>query len=212
MAKPSRKPEQPEAAESAAPGPDWLVTALAAAGLAVSGYLTWLKLAGAGAAFCTAGTGCDIVQSSRYALLLGVPTALWGALLYAALGALGLSGLRPGRWVYAFQLAAAGVGFSAYMTYLSLVELGAACVYCLASAAIAVALLLAVLWRRPPITGRKSPVRTPRLVAVGVSSAAVVILAGAFIFAIPTPAPPGYQEALARHLSGTGAIFYGAYW
>ena len=212
MAKPGRKPEESEESESAAFAPDWLVTALAAAGLAVSGYLTWLKLAGAGAAFCAAGTGCDIVQSSRYALLLGVPTALWGALLYAALGALGLSGLRPGRWIYAFQLASAGVGFSAYMTYLSLVELGAACVYCLASAAIAVALLLAVLWRRPPVAGRKSPVRTPRLVAIGVSSAAVVILAGAFIFAIPTPALPGYQVALARHLSGTGAIFYGAYW
>src|SRR6266540_5012676 len=71
-----------------APGTDWLVVALSAAGLLVSGYLTWLKLAGRGAVFCVAGSGCDLVQASRYAVFLGVPTALWGAALYTAIGIL----------------------------------------------------------------------------------------------------------------------------
>src|SRR6266540_3089758 len=70
------------------PGVDWPVVALSAAGFVVSAYLTWLKWAGRGAAFCVAGSGCDLVQSSRYAVFLGVPTALWGAALYTAIGIL----------------------------------------------------------------------------------------------------------------------------
>ena len=50
--------------------PDLLVVGLAAAGFAVAAYMAWLKWAGANAAFCLSGSGCDVVQSSRYATLL----------------------------------------------------------------------------------------------------------------------------------------------
>lgn len=185
---------------------------LAAAGFGIAAYLTWLKLTGAGAAFCAAESGCDIVQSSRYATLLGAPTALWGALFYATVGVLALLGLPPGRWCYAFYLTAAGVGFSAYLTALSILVIGATCAYCLASAAIAVAILVFLLRHRPPVTGRKSPLRPARLAVGGVAAAALAVLAGAFVFAMPAAAPPGYQAALARHLTKTGAVMYGAFW
>ncbi len=204
-----RRKSRAEEREGEVRGPEWTVVVLAAAGIAVSGYLTWLKLTGGGAAFCTAGSGCDIVQSSRYAVLLGVPTALWGVLLYAAVGVLALLGLSPGRWVYAFHLAAAGVGFSAYLTLLSIFAIGATCVYCLASAGIAVAVLVLLLLRRP--LGRK-PRRLARLAVAGTATAGLTVLAGAFVFAIPAAAPPGYQSALARHLTETGAVMYGAFW
>ena len=72
-----------------APGrPDFLILGLAAAGFAIAAYLTGLKWMGGNAAFCLSGSGCDVVQGSRYGSLLGVPTALWGVLLYVALGAL----------------------------------------------------------------------------------------------------------------------------
>ena len=71
--------------------------AVAAAGLVVAGYLTVTKFMGGSAAFCTADGGCDAVQSSRYATMLGVPTALWGALAYAAVGGLAAAGLKIGR-------------------------------------------------------------------------------------------------------------------
>src|SRR6185295_4782110 len=100
--------------------PDLLVTGLAAAGFAIAAYMSWLKWAGATAAFCLSGSGCDIVQSSRYAVLLGVPTALWGAALYAAIGVLAAMGLGPRRWRWAFHLAAAGIGISVYLTGLSM--------------------------------------------------------------------------------------------
>jgi glutaredoxin len=66
--------------------PDPMVAALAVAGLVVSGYLAWLKWSGAPAVFCTVGTGCDIVQSSRYATFLGVPTASERPVAIATLG------------------------------------------------------------------------------------------------------------------------------
>ncbi len=210
MAQRGRKHESQQ--YEAAPRPDWLVVVLSLAGLGVSGYLTWLKWAGRGALFCVAGSGCDIVQSSRYAIFLGVPTALWGAVLYAAIGVLGGMGFTMQRWLGAFVLAAGGVGFSAYLTYLSLFQLGAGCVYCLASGAVAVALVVVLLWRRPSAPGRKRALRPVRLATYGSLAAAGAIVFGAFVFAAPSSGPPGYQLALARHLKETRAVMYGAYW
>lgn len=211
MPRPDRK-RKPEPDSSRAPRPDWLVTGLSLVGMGVAGYLTWLKLTGAGAAFCVAGSGCDIVQASRYALLLGVPTALWGFVIYVGIGALALTGLTGRNWLIGFLLAAAGVGFSAYLTVLSVFELGAACVWCLASGVIFVAVLLALLRLRPTPVGRKSPFIPARLVAYGGLTAVGTVIAGAFVFAAPSSAPAGYQSALARHLTETKAVMYGAFW
>jgi uncharacterized membrane protein len=191
---------------------DFLVLALAIAGFAVAGYLTWLKWSGKGAVFCVAGSGCDIVQASRYAMFLGVPTAFWGAVIYAAIAGLAGLGFTTSRWLAAFVLAAAGVGFSLYLTVLSLFVLGGACIYCLTSGAILVALVVALMWRRPPASGRRSPLRPVRLATYGTAAAIGAIVFGAFVFAAPSAGPPEYQVALARHLKQTGAIMYGAWW
>jgi len=153
-----------------------------------------------------------VVQASRYALFLGVPTAAWGIALYAAIGALALTGLPPRRWVWAYALAVAGVAFSAYLTYLSLFELGAVCPYCLADAAVATALLV-VLFARRPEAGRRASMRPGRLVAIGLAAAVVTVVFGMGVFAGGAPGVGSpYQEALARHLTASGAVFYGAYW
>ena len=89
----------------------------------------------------------------------------------------------------------------------------ALCGYCLVSAALAVALLALLLWSRPVIGGRHSPVRPARLVTLGGASALATIVLGAAIFAATADSGnAGYQEALARHLAATGAVMYGAYW
>ena len=205
---------QPKRVTPETPGRDWSVAALAAAGLAVSAYLTATKLAGGTLLFCERGTGCDIVQASRYALFLGVPTAAWGATLYAAVLVLALTGLAPRRWLGAFVLAVAAVAFSAYMTWLSLFELRAVCPWCLVDAGIAVALLVVLLVRRPAARGRRAPTRPARLVGLGLLTALVTVVfaAGVFTAGAPTTGDAGYREALARHLTASGAIFYGAYW
>src|SRR5215470_4655465 len=71
MAKVKRAAAEPVAATSGRP--DWIVVALALIGLGIAGYLTALKLGGNQAFLCRDGSGCDIVQASRYSLLAGVP-------------------------------------------------------------------------------------------------------------------------------------------
>ncbi len=206
----SRKPDRRAPAPAPPARPDFLVLALAAAGFVVAAYLTWLKWTGSTAAFCLSGSGCDVVQASRYATLLGLPTALWGALLYAAIGVLAALGLTPSRWRWAFNLAAAGVGVSIYLTAVSILVIRATCAYCLASTAITIALLAVLWWRRAGLPGRRTPLGS--LVAGALASAVLVPFGAAFIFAMPSQVGGGSEAALARHLRDSGAIMYGAYW
>jgi uncharacterized membrane protein len=205
---------KPRLEDPAAPGGrEWLVAGVATMGLVVAGYLTITKLTRASALFCEAGTGCDIIQASPYALFLGVPTALWGAAVYAAIGIIALVGLSQRWWLRAFLLAVSGVAFSAYLTYLSFFVIRAVCVYCLASAAIAVALFGLLLARRPTGGGRRSPTRPIRVATLGALVAVTTVVFGAFVFAGSAPEQSAaYREALARHLTASGAVFYGAYW
>ena len=210
MAQPGRK-RTPKTAVALPPveRPDWLLSGLAAAGMLVAAYLSWLKVTGSGAALCATGSGCDIVQASRYATFLWVPTALWGLVAYAVIGVLAWVGLTPRNWLIAFVFAAGGVGVSAYLTWLSVFDIGATCVWCLTSGVILVAILAVLVMRRPAARAR---IGSARLASYGVISAVGAIIGAAFVFAAPFSAPAGYQSALARHLADTKAVMYGAFW
>lgn len=115
--------------------PRTVLLVLAVLGLLISAYLTWTHFAGL-APICTGGgEGCETVQSSRYAVLLGVPVALLGLIAYGGLiisAALwGQAGIYLG-----FLISLVGTLFSAYLTYLEIFVIGALCQWCLASAAI----------------------------------------------------------------------------
>jgi len=211
---PKVKRSQVDTPAAAAKGrPDWVVVVLALLGVGVAGYLTALKLGDNQAFLCRDGSGCDIVQASRYSLLAGVPTALWGAALYLVIAVLAALPRTARRWQAAFMLASAAVAFSLYLTYLSLFVIGATCPYCLASGVIAVLLLVIMVLRRPHGEGREAAAyRTGKLVTLGVTAGAFAILLGAFIFAADFSTPAGYQLALARHLAKNNATFYGAFW
>ncbi|MBI4391403.1 MAG: vitamin K epoxide reductase family protein [candidate division NC10 bacterium] len=192
---------------------DWLVGGVAAAGLLVAGFLAAAKFAAGTAPFCAAGSGCEAVQASRYAVFLGMPTALWGAGLYAVIGALALLGLDARRWLAAFLLAVAGVSFSGYLIALQIFVIGAVCAYCLLSAGIAAALFVLLLVRRPAETERRSVLRPGRLLALGAVTAVATVALGAGGFELGRAGPASaYIEALARHLAQSGAVMYGAYW
>src|SRR5207247_1434260 len=66
-----KKPRVVEPIEPELSRPDWIVICLALAGVAVAGYLTALKLGGTQAFLCRDGSGCDVVQASRYSVLAG---------------------------------------------------------------------------------------------------------------------------------------------
>ncbi|MEO8328115.1 MAG: vitamin K epoxide reductase family protein, partial [Nitrospirota bacterium] len=54
---------------------DLLLIILAGAGLMLTAYLTYTASFEVHPAFCSEGSGCDIVQSSRWATFLGMPMA-----------------------------------------------------------------------------------------------------------------------------------------
>ena len=190
--------------------PDWIIAVLALVGLAVAGYLTALKLGGNQAFLCRDGSGCDIVQASRYSQLAGLPTALWGAAVYAAILVLSVIPQTVRRWQMAFMLASAAVAFSIYLTYLSIFVIGATCPYCLASGAISLLILVTTMVRRPAAPARAYSLK--RLAGLGITAGVAAVIFGAFIFAADFSTPAGYQMALAEHLKKNQAVFYGAYW
>jgi uncharacterized membrane protein len=123
-----------------------VVAVLAAIGLGIAGYLTYVHYSDI-EPVCTTG-GCAKVQGSDYAALAGAPVALIGLLGYVGIL---LSLLVPGEAGRAATalLALVGFGYSAYLTYLELSVIDAICQWCVGSAiamtaiaAVAVARLL----------------------------------------------------------------------
>ena len=101
-------------------------------GLAIATYLTVVHYAG-GSPVCAIAHGCATVQKSDYATFAGIPVAVLGVVGY--LGILGslLRDDETARTVTAF-LSIAGLGFSAWLTYVEVGELNAICIWCVGSA------------------------------------------------------------------------------
>jgi uncharacterized membrane protein len=104
---------------------------------------------------CPIGGGCETVQSSVYAVLLGVPVAYIGVAGYALLFAAALLSLQTDRLgvpLDALLLALAGVALVAgiYFMYLQVAVIGAICFWCAMAALIDLLIWLAALvnWRQ----------------------------------------------------------------
>jgi uncharacterized membrane protein len=123
-------------------------------GLLVAVYLYLYKIGRIGTLACGSGA-CEAVQTSQWSRFLGVEVALIGIVGYALLLAVALAALQPAlaerRWLVTAltALAAGGVLFTAYLTYLELFVIHAVCRWCVGSAAIITSILvLALLDRR----------------------------------------------------------------
>ena len=118
-----------------------LLALLAVAGAVISAYLTWSYLQGIAPVCAGGSSGCETVQTSRYAEILGVPVASLGLLAYT--GLLGSALMRDQRAaLFGLLIALIGTLFSAYLTYLEIFVIKAFCQWCAASAALMVASLL----------------------------------------------------------------------
>jgi uncharacterized membrane protein len=128
-----------------------LLVGLAAIAVAVTGYLTWVHFSGS-AALCAGAGGCETVQASRYATVLGLPVALFGLALDLTVLGLGLWRLWAGDATpYAavlglFGLCLAGALYSVYLVYLQLFVIGAICPWCMTSATLLFALCALSAW------------------------------------------------------------------
>jgi uncharacterized membrane protein len=125
-----------------------IVAALALAGIFISLYLTLYKLGVIGELTCSIGS-CETVNTSKWSMFLHVPVAGWGLLFYSELFLISLVGTLP-RFeneplVSIVLVAEAGIGvlFSAWLTYLELAVIHAICIWCVTSACIVLAILLA---------------------------------------------------------------------
>jgi uncharacterized membrane protein len=106
------------------------VAGLAMAGVAVAAYLTYTSYAETTIA-CTTG-GCEAVQSSDYAELLGVPVAVLGLLAYLLLLGTAFFTLELARLAGAV-VAVSGALFAAYLLFAQLFLIDAICQWCVAS-------------------------------------------------------------------------------
>ena len=117
------------------------IALLALIGLFISLYLSLHRLGIIGTLQCGTG-GCETVQTSSYAVFLGVPVAFYGVAGYVALLVVSLVGLQP-AWlsrrepiVLLAAMSALGLAFTIYLTYLELFVIHAICRWCVASAVV----------------------------------------------------------------------------
>jgi uncharacterized membrane protein len=126
---------------------------VAVLGVAITAYLLYVRHTG-GALVCSTG-GCETVQGSSYAVVLGVPVAALGLL-----GFLGLlvAALARGDWARLSHatLALTALLFSAYLLYIQLAVIDAICQWCLATDALTTAIAVLGILRLRLLTGTMS--------------------------------------------------------
>jgi uncharacterized membrane protein len=123
------------------------VAVISAIGVVISAYLTWVHYSG-NLALCIGVGGCESVQGSRFAIAGGVPVALIGLGGFALIFALAVLRLRHAPPVWAdiaiFALSIAATAYVSYLTYIELFVIGAVCPWCVAAAVCAVLVLALV--------------------------------------------------------------------
>lgn len=205
------RPRQ-QAGVPAPTGPNLPLLGLSVAGMAVAGYLTYTGWTGDRAAYCEAGGGCDIVQSSQWATFLRVPTAFWGLLLYVALAYVAFRVSRPiAQWRRAWVLAFIGWGVSVYLTVISIFVIRATCPYCLGSLGIFTSIMALLLWQRPDGIPRFAWPKWLLQTAIPAVIVVAALHAQASERTARGPEDP-YRRGLAEQLADSGALFYGASW
>jgi uncharacterized membrane protein/glutaredoxin len=193
--------------------PNWPILVLSLIGLVLTAYLSWAASSGSGLQGCGIDSGCDAVLSSRWATLLGAPTAVWGLLAYATLAVLAFGRRAGWRWIATWTVSFVGVLFSVYLTTVSVTLLGATCPYCLTSLALMTALFAVATSQRPAdmpgFTWRRLHLRPAPAAAVLI---ALLHLNYVGVLGKPPAVEDPFARALALHLSQRGAKMYGAYW
>lgn len=127
---------------------------LALPGIGVAAYLTYSHWADR-PTVCAGVGECELVQTSEYSDIAGVPVALLGLIYFVAMALLALA--RVNRiermpdaleWAQpvALSMALAATAFVAYLTYVELFVLEAICVWCVVLAALTAVSLGLTVW------------------------------------------------------------------
>jgi uncharacterized membrane protein len=118
-----------------------ILAMLSLAGIFVALYLLLYKLGMIGELTCSVGS-CETVNTSKWATFLGIPVAGWGVAWYVAMFVLAIVSTAerfadsPAVSLVLLLVAAGGLVFSLYLTYLELFVIHAICQWCVISAII----------------------------------------------------------------------------
>ena len=197
------KPRQPASR-------DIPVALLATLGLALTTALLVISMTKTSLPYCNAGSGCDVVQSSRWSTLLGLPIAAWGWGVYLVITCVAWFARRKAiRWHLIIFFATVAFGVSVYLNAISIWVIEALCAYCLVSLGL-ISLIYGLSWRTSNLPGIGNWRFASGFVMLLVVGLMHLNYAGVFNPAAGPEDP--YLQALAEHLSVRDAIFYGAYW
>jgi uncharacterized membrane protein len=130
------------------------IAVLALAGIAVTSYLVYARYTGTRLA-CTTG-GCETVQHSKYAKLLGVPVAVLGLVAYVVVFLTALSA-RVEAAASGAAIVLAGLAFAVYLIVIQVAVIDAICQWCLASDGILFMLALVCAERLRRATRQPQP-------------------------------------------------------
>lgn len=202
---------------------------IATIGAVGTGYLTAVKFT-QGTAACPT-SGCDVVLSSPYATVFGLPLTLFGFLAYTSMVIFAVAPLLSNstdkknlrtnleNWTGLLQFAGgtAMMVFSGYLMYLLAAEIKAICIYCVASALLSTSLFVqALIGREWEDIGQ--------LFITGIVVAMVVLIGTLGVYAnvksprvdtqgviVVTTSSGASEIALAQHLKQVGAKMYGSF-
>lgn len=118
---------------------------LSVIGLGLASYLTYIHYSGT-QVLCTS-DACELVQTSVYSKLAGVPVALLGLIGYVLIFVSLILPEREQTRLATLGLTAIGFGFSAYLTGRELFSLHHICEWCVSSACIMTVLMLLSVYR-----------------------------------------------------------------
>ncbi len=120
---------------------------LAAVGIGLAGYLTYVHYSGETVLCSIKGNPCSQVQKSVYSELAGVPVALIGLIGYVViLGSLLAPEMEASRFATA-GLTVGGFAFSAYLTGREVFTLHKICEWCVGSACLMTVMMVLSVWR-----------------------------------------------------------------
>lgn len=210
----------------------FIIAAIGSLGAVITAYLTSTKLAG-GSAICPT-EGCEKVLESPYAVVFGLPLALFGFLAYVSMIGAAVApwfvnaetnkafrvNLENWTWLFMFAGGTSMMLFSAYLMYISSMVLKSFCLYCVGSAICALALfILSLIGRDWEDLGQ--------LFFIGIIVGMITMIGTLAVYApinnpggnsqtengyaITTTSSPANIE-LAKHLTANDIKMYGAFW
>jgi uncharacterized membrane protein len=130
----------------------WSILVSTLGGLAVTIYITFIEVSG-GTVMCgTLSSGCEPVQNSPYAILFSIlPVGTFGLMGYIVIligwlaWQFGPASMKIPALMTMWGLCMFGVMFSTYLTFLEPFVIGATCMWCICSAVLMMAILLATI-------------------------------------------------------------------